>query len=62
MNGINGLKNGEKLMDGYISNCTSTCEKGIYSNIFCHKTAENISKVEEEEILAQQIKRIGGMK
>ena len=57
MKGINDPKNGENPTDGYISSCTSTCEKGIYSNIFCQKTAE----VREEEILAPQIKSIGGM-
>jgi hypothetical protein len=61
MNGINGLENREIKIDGYIPTCISTCEKGIYSNIFCHKTAENILKVKEEEFLAPQIKSIGGM-
>lgn len=62
MNGINNLKNVEILIDGYISSCTSTCEKGIYPNIFCHNITKNKSKEEEGELLAPQIKSIGGMK
>jgi hypothetical protein len=62
MKGINNLKKGEILIDSYISSCTYICEKGIYSNIFCHNTTKNKSKVEEGKLLAPQIKSIGGMK
>jgi hypothetical protein len=62
MKGTNGLENERMLMDGCISNCITICEKGIYSNIFCHKKAEKTSKLREEEKIAPEIKCIGGMK
>lgn len=59
---INNLKKGEFLLNNYISSCISTCEKGIYSYIFCHNITMNKSKVLEEEILAPQINNRGGIK
>jgi hypothetical protein len=59
---INNLKKGEFLLNNYISSCISTCEKGIYSYIFCQNLTMNKSKVLEEEILTPQIYNRGGMK
>ncbi len=58
----NYQKKGEFLFNNYISNCISTCEKGIYSYIFCHNIIMNKLKVLEEEILTPQINNRGGMK
>lgn len=59
---INDQKKGEILLNNYISSCISTCEKGIYSNIFCHNITMKESKVLEEEIIAPQINNRGGIK